>query len=389
MGVLVINFDSVGDAVFQEMAKDREQYPNVANFMGDSFFQGGIKTVFVSNTYPVHTSVSTGKLPKDHGVISNYRMPNKKGERSWAQMAHYITAKTIWDAAKEKNLTTAAFLWPVTCGAKIDYHVPEVHPEKGQSLLVRSLMYGSVFFQLSSIAKYRHDLIAALKGMAQKSSGQPALDNFTTSASCDALKKKKPDLTLVHLLAYDTEFHYGGSECPELLTAKKSLDENLGRLLKNCSPKDTVIVFSDHSQLDVNQNINLNDLYSGAFFDQAGGSAFAIKPAQSILMGMEKEPWFSRYLSKEELKESGYENKALFGIAAKAGFCFTDGIGYKGNHGYPSDYENYHVFYAVKGKNFTKGNTQPWLKKRITDVTAIIAKELELDMDILAEYGVR
>jgi hypothetical protein len=44
---------------------------------------------------------------------------------------------------------------------------------------------------------------------------------------------------------------------------------------------------------------------------------------------------------------------------------------------------NYNVFYAVKGKNFNSGQEMPEqnrLKNHITDVTAIIAKELNLDM---------
>ncbi len=32
----------------------------------------------------------------------------------------------LYDVAKEKGLTTAAFLWPVTAGSKIDYNLAEI-----------------------------------------------------------------------------------------------------------------------------------------------------------------------------------------------------------------------------------------------------------------------
>jgi len=379
VGILVISFDSISDKVFEAMAGDDESYPNVARFKREACYQGGLKTAFVSNTYPVHTTISTGKLPKDHGVISNLLPPNKNGERPWAQMAKDIKAKTIWDAAREKKLSTAAMLWPVTCGAKIDYHMPEVHPEKGQNLLFRSLLYGSVFFLIPALLRHGGKLIKALKGV-----GQPELDDFTTSVTCDLLKRKKPDLTLVHLIAYDILFHFAGSKGKEIGIAKKAMDANLGRLLESWGD-DTVIVFSDHSQLDVNESINLNGIYGDAVFEQVGGSAFVDKATK----GLEGQPWFERFLTKNEMEESGYADKQLIGIAAKPGYIFSESSKYKGAHGYPTDYENYNVFYGVKGKSFLPGQEQNWLKNRITDVTAIVARELDLDMDILEEYGVR
>ena len=377
MGILVISFDAIGDKVFEAMALDSKNYPNIARFKREAYYRGGVKTVFVSNTYPVHTSISTGKLPKEHGVISNLLPPQKNGECPWAQMAKYIKCKTIWDAAREKKLSVAAMLWPVTCGAKIDYHMPEVHVGKGQNILFRSLVYGSVFFQLAALLKHGRKLLDALKGVAQ-GTGLPVLDDFTAAVTCDMLKRKKPDLVLVHLIAYDTMFHLVGSNGKGMETAMKAMDTNLGILLESWGPRDTVIVFSDHSQFNVNENINLNDVYENIAFEQTGGCAFLNKKPE----GLEEQPWFGRYLTKEEMGESGYGDKPVLGLAAKLGYAFTEGKKYKGNHGYPTDYDNYGVFYCVRGKGFQPIYEQSWLKTHISDVTAIIARELNLDMDI-------
>jgi len=375
MGILVISYDAVGDKVFEAMAGDREKYPNAARFRDSAFYRGGVKTVFLSNTYPVHTSIATGRLPKDHGIISNLLPPKQSGERPWAQMAKLIKRKTIWDAAREKNLTTAAMLWPVTNGAKIDYHMPEVHPEKGQSMLLRSLLYGSFFFQTAALLKHGKKLLKALKGIAD-GTALPSLDDFTAAVTRDMLKKRKPDLVLVHLIGYDTMFHFAGAKGTEAIM--KNMDDNLGMLLDSWGD-DTVILFSDHSQLEVIENIDLDAIYGKAVYEQAGGCAFLNSKTDAL----EEQPWFERYLSPDEMDESGYADKPVLGIAAKQGYAFVEGKKYLGNHGYPLDYPNYNVFYGVKGKNFPPDKEQPWLKNRITDVTAIIAKELSLDMDIL------
>jgi len=238
-----------------------------------------------------------------------------------------------------------------------------------------------VFFQIAALLKHGGKLVKALKGIAD-CTGLPVLDDFTAAVSSDLLQSKKPDLALVHLIAYDTLFHFEGSKGAEL--AKKTLDTNLGMLLDSWNG-DTVIVFSDHGQFEVNENIDLDTIYGKIVYEQAGGCAFLDKKPE----GLEEQPWFERYLSKAEMEESGYADKPVIGIAAKMGYAFVAGKKHKGNHGYPVDYENYNVFYGVKGKNFLPNQEQNWLKNHITDITAIIARELNLDMDILKEYGVK
>ena len=381
MGVLVISFDAVGDEAFEIMARDSKNYPNIARFKKEAYYQGGVKTVFVSNTYPAHASIATGKLPKDHGVISNILPPNQNGARPWAQMATCVKTKTVWDAAKEKGLTTAAILWPSTCGAKIDYNMPEVHTEKGQSRFFRGLRYGSLFFQLYAFIKYSGILAKALRKNKLRGIGQPALDTFSTAVTRNLLKGKKADLVLLHLLAYDHLFHLAKPGSKEREDAKKALDANLGRLLE-CSGEYTVIIFGDHSQFNIKENINLNALYKDAVFEQTGGSAFF----REKISGLEKHAWFERYLTNEEMLESGYADKAVFGIAAKPGYCFSESNKYTGNHGYPADYARYNVFYGVRGNGFAPGSIPPGheqtrLKRRLTDITGIIARELNLNMN--------
>lgn len=370
MPLLVISFDGISDTVFEEMAQSG-QFPSISRFKGNSTYVGGVKTVFVSNTYPIHTSVSTGKLPKDHGITSNILQSMGHSNDKWAQLESLIKSKTIWQAAKEKGLKTAAFLWPVTCGAKINYHIPEVHLLKSQNRILSQLKHGSKLFQLKLFLKYRKQL-AKIQNIE---TSQPTLDNFITASVASLLKKKKPSLTLVHLIAYDTICHeVGPNDNDKLYLAKKAMDDNLAKLLRVW--KGDILIFSDHSQLSVNETINLNVLYNSNFV-QMGGCAFG----NNVPLNLENQYFFGRYLTKEEMHESGYAGIFAFGIAAKSGFSFGEKP-VKGDHGYPTTYENYNTFYAINKEIDYKHK----LKNSVLDVTAIIAKELGIDMDILQQY---
>jgi hypothetical protein len=399
MKVLVISFDAVSD---MDVLKMSAFCPNIASFLKNSQLQTGVKTVFVSNTYPVHTTVSTGVIPGKHGIITNVE------NGAWVSDSRRIQAKTIWDAAKEKHLTTAAILWPVTGYAKIKYNLPEIHIRHKQNQLVENLRAGSPSFQLKEFLRHGRKL----NGIAQ-----PGLDDFVTAVSEDVLREKEPDLTLVHLTVYDDAYHHHGLEGHYLLEAAKHLDTNLGRLVAAAGEDTRIILFSDHGQLPVFDIVDPNELLIErkipGDFELCGGSAFYCpqgQEAESSLHSssvfslpddfvsidrlipeqrqlnddLQNKEWFQRYLTRQEMEESGMNRVSTFGIAAKTGWCFGhEGDVYKGNHGYPTDYQDYQVFYAVKEPAFSTQRTGLSVHHEgghITDVTKIIVDSLNLKM---------
>jgi len=346
MAIIVISFDGVGDKEFEKLARDKVNYPNIAKFMEQALYQSGVKSIFVSNTQPAHTTISTGKLPSEHGVISNHPRPNSA---RWAKCSKSIKTKTIWEKVHESGKTTAAIFWPMTCGAHIMWNIP-------------GMCLGSHLLQLRSLIKYGSELIGITPWTTQ-----PYLDNFATAVACDFLRSNEADLTLVHFLAYDAIRHKVGGASEELDLAKKSLDKNLGKILAAASER-VVLICSDHSHLNVKQTIDLAKIYeSKVVYEQCGGSAFF----KSLPENVENYHWFGRFLSQSEMEESGYSEHALCGIAAKVGYAFGS-TPYKSHHGYPVCYDNYKVFYAVRGGSggyFAEHGD-------LRDLRAIILKEL-------------
>ncbi|WP_180270640.1 alkaline phosphatase family protein [Sporanaerobium hydrogeniformans] len=377
--VLVISLDAVSDETFDIL----KEYRHFKTLYRESTLVREVDSLFLSNTYPIHTSVATGTYPYEHGVFSNTKVQPGNNHPDWLCFSQFIKAKTLWQAANEKQLKTAAVMWPVTGGAKeIAYNVPEIMAKPRESQMIVSLRAGSKFLQLKEFLRHKK----VLKGIQQ-----PQLDQFSTLVMCDIIKEKQPDLMLLHLTAYDSLCHQYGKDSKKLKEAYEALDANLGKLLAVIDEETTVIFFSDHGQLNVHQCIQPN-IYlrergiseEEAYIECCGGSAFfhAYNCSEATVVQMKEHlrgtQGFNRFLTTEEMQLCG-RGDLPFGFCAKVGYFYERReIQEKGNHGYPLDYPHYKVFYGVRGKRFEQGKV---LKGgSLLDLTALIAKECELDM---------
>jgi hypothetical protein len=361
--LLVVSFDALGDRVFDRAAS----LPNTAAFLRSAALTRGVSSVFLTNTYPIHASIVTGRLPEEHGLISNTQ-PFPVRHPAWCYRSSDIRTKTLWQAAAEKGLTTAAVLWPVTGGApEIRWNLPEIAIRPTESQLLMNMKYGTRLTQLRLWLKYRH----LMDGISQ-----PALDRFSSACMADILRRHQPDLALMHFTAYDSLCHKHGEDFAVLDKALRVMDEGFGMLLEAAGDQAGVILFSDHGQLPVQKSVLPNNLLvemgllgrdeqgyvpgeSGCFIECCGGSAFVhpgtLKDSSPIRRKLEQSPGFNRWLTGGEMRACGRPE-------LPAGFCALPGYHYeafdsgeKGQHGYPADYGGYGVFYAARGASISQG----------------------------------
>ncbi|MDR0396313.1 MAG: ectonucleotide pyrophosphatase/phosphodiesterase [Oscillospiraceae bacterium] len=386
--LLIVSFDALSSAEWEDI---QPRFPNIAAFAKSASVTLDARSVFPTNTYPVHCSVATGRPPREHGVLGNTE-PFPSLDPRWIVDESAIKAKTIWQAAAEAGLTSAAVLWPCTCGSRyIRWNVPETHIRRGENQILANLRAGGKILQARLMLKYG----GLLDGVRQ-----PALDNFVTACAADILRGKRPDLTMVHLTCYDLIRHHNPYGSPELQTAYASLDRSLGILLEAAGKDTAVIVFSDHAQLDVHTIVIPNDILvgmglmgrgangfepgeSGCFVECCGGSAFFHAGALNdedtarVRAAIAGSEGFGRFLTEEETLESG-RAQLPFGFSAKLGYCYDNvQSGERGNHGYPADMPDYCVFYAVRGEGFKPGARRGG---SLLDVAPIAAGILGIDM---------
>jgi hypothetical protein len=216
----------------------------------------------------------------------------------------------------------------------------------------------------------------------------------------DILRKYKPGLAFVHLTAYDSIRHRYGKDAGEIAAAFEALDRNLAALLAAYGDGD-VIVFSDHSQINVHTVLTPNDALVGAgmllkengeykmgrddcFFECCGGTAFLHKGALSgriveeLREAMERSEGFSRFLTQDEMRGAGYADCA-FGVCAAEGYCYSaHEHGEKANHGYTLDMPDYKVFYMVRGCGAEPG--EEITGGSLLDIAKMVSRRMGLNM---------
>lgn len=386
--LLIVSMDAVGDPYFDQLYAR----PHFARLAQRAAVHRGVSSVFLTNTYPVHTSVATGLVPARHGLINNTRpFPNRHPR--WCYQERHIRAQTLWQAAAQKGLSVAAVMWPVTAGSKtIRYNIPELMAQPGENQVLLNLRHGTKLLQLGAFLRHRRLL---------NGTRQPARDRFATACMADILRKNKPDLALMHLTAYDSLCHENGLDAPVLQTAFDALDENLGLLLDAAGDME-VILFSDHGQLPAERPILPNELLvergylekddtgeykenTGAhcFFECSGGSGF-FHPGRLVAGEVEQVrgqvaelPGFGRFLAAEEMATCGRADLP-FGFAAQPGYAVeAHYIGEKANHGYPADYDGYQVFWLHAGAGAVPGAQTGG---SLLDIAPLAAGILGLDM---------
>ena len=355
--LLLVSFDAVGS---KELSALRD-LPNFSRiFSGGKVFPD-LRTVFISNTYPIHSSIVTGVVPGVHGLISNVMLQPENPKPWWNYDSRLLQVKPIWKKAAEKGLKTAAVMWPVTAYAKeIAWNVPEIMAREGESQIAANLRCGSKFPQILSYILHRK----LLRGIEQ-----PERDRFAAACMLDAIRIMRPDLMLMHLTAYDSLCHEFGRGSDQTVSALRELDTNLG-MLADAAGKDTaVIVFSDHAQLNVHTAFDPNRIAgrmgfltyhedgtaadARAVFQNADGSSFLFnfglveEQIAALKQAVLSDPSVLRLLTEAEMIESGYAEKAVFGICARPGYYFKAHNIEKATHGYPVDYPDYGVFFAV------------------------------------------
>lgn len=360
--VLLVSFDAVGS---DELTILRE-LPNFKRIFANGRIFPNLKTVFISNTYPIHSSIVTGVVPEKHELISNVMLQPQNPNPWWNYDSRLLKTEPIWDTAAKKGLKTAAVMWPVTAYAKnIRWNIPEIAIREGENQIIANLRTGSKLIQIFTYLRH-HKLLRGIE--------QPERDHYATACMQDIICLGHPELMLMHLTAYDTLCHRHGRGSAETTDALRKMDGFLGMLADACGEDTTVIVFSDHAQLNVHTAVDPNRILEflgylkyhengtvsneRAVFQNQDGTSFCfnkdLNPEQLGLVrdAVLADPAVERLLTEEEMRESGFSGKAEFGICAKEGYYFKASNNEKATHGYPTDYPNYDVFFAISKPNF-------------------------------------
>ena len=100
-----------------------------------------LRSIYPTVTYPAHASLITGVYPERHGVVGNEVCSIGTLGAPWNWFRPANKSQSLFTAAKEAGMTTAAVFWPVTGNdPDIDYLVDEYWPQSPDETMREALL---------------------------------------------------------------------------------------------------------------------------------------------------------------------------------------------------------------------------------------------------------
>jgi len=264
--VVMISVDGFPAYLFDD---PKAPIPNVRRLAREGVVAAGMRVVNPSVTWPNHTSLVTGLRPDKHGVLANGILTRHgTGQPVTIEPRHdqadLIHGPTLFDLAHQAGLSTAAINWPCTRNSRsLDDNFPDV-PENVEYTTPR----------------LRQELQAAglLTGEAKnfiKDTSGPERDYIWTEATRLVLDKRRPNLTLLHLLNVDGSHHALGPQSPGGYTAIAYADACIGRVLDaiaaaGMQDQTAVFIVADHGFILTPKALKPNALLRREGFLKAG-----------------------------------------------------------------------------------------------------------------------
>jgi len=236
--VIVISLDG-----FPAYALDDPKLPvpNLRRLMDEGASASRMRAVNPTVTWPNHTTMVTGVLPPEHGLIYNGTAvrtgawPPVKLDFS-IEKQKMVHAVTVYDLAHQAGLTTAQMDWVAINNAPtITWEFPE--RATSNDPLVRE-MIGRGLITASDVDQPPKATILWR-------------DQLWTKAAEYVIREHKPNLLLLHLLSLDSTQHSYGPKTLAAYDGIAFLDSCVGRVLDaiqaaGMQNRTTIIVVSDH-----------------------------------------------------------------------------------------------------------------------------------------------
>lgn len=388
--------------------------PNLQLMKSQGVYADSVRSVFPSVTYAAHSTIITGAQPGKHGIVSNNPFEPEGGSGAWYWYEDAIRVPTLWDAAKEVNLTTAAVIWPVTVGAPIDFNIPVIRPGKNQNATQLSITRENVNppglleeIEANATGKLRAKIF---------NNNYFIMDENISRMGAYLIEEYKPALTAIHFISVDHFAHAEGRNGEKVKQAVGVVDRAVGSIVEavqraGMEENTAFIITGDHGFVNrktrMQPNIWLrkaglmNNIKEGdwkAQFNPAGGSAFlylkdkkdsvTFDKVNEILEAIpEAQKKHFRIVNRSELDQIGADPDVALALTGKDGTVFGSGVEGEeisavksgGSHGFFPDFHEIHTGFIGWGAGFNKKTSIPFMG--LEDISPIISKLLDIPFE--------
>ncbi|HBL42251.1 MAG TPA: alkaline phosphatase family protein, partial [Planctomycetaceae bacterium] len=239
----------------REMLGDRT--PHLRRLANQGFSRP-MGTVLPAVTCSAQSTLLTGLMPRDHGIVANGWYDRDLAEvMFWKQSNRLVQGEKVFETAKRRDpsYTTAKMFWWYNMYAPVDWSVT---PRPGYPADGRK-----VFDSYSQPEGLKDELQSALGVFPLLRFWGPGADiissRWIVDASIKVFQEKKPNLTLVYLPHLDYNLQRLGASNPAIDQDIRDIDQEAGRLIEAGQKAGAeIVVLSEYAITDVSKPVHLN-----------------------------------------------------------------------------------------------------------------------------------
>lgn len=231
--------------------------PNLTALANEGFSRP-MGTVLPAVTCSAQSTLLTGLMPRDHGIVGNGWYFRETAEiRFWLQANQLVKGERFYETAKKRDpqYTTAKMFWWYNMYAPVDFSVTPrpSYPADGRK----------VFDSYSQPAELKDQLQSKLGVFPLFKFWGPTANiessRWITDASLQVMEEHDPSLTLVYLPHLDYNLQRLGVSDPAIKQDIQEIDTEAGRLISAAQKRGAeVVVLSEYAITDVHKPVHLN-----------------------------------------------------------------------------------------------------------------------------------
>jgi len=254
--------------------------------------QRPIETVLPAVTCSVQSTMLTGVLPREHGIVGNgWYFRDLAEVLFWRQSNHLVTAEKVWETAKRRDpsFTCAQMFWWFNMHSSADVAVTPrpLYPADGRKI-------ADIYTEPKEL---RDELNERLGPFPLFDFWGPKAGIVSSAWIADAalhvFDRKAPTLSLVYLPHLDYNLQRLGPDDPRIAEDVRAIDSIVGRIVKHVRAQGTrIVVLSEYGITKVSGAVHVNRTLRDAKLlrvreelgteklDAGGSEAFAVADHQ-------------------------------------------------------------------------------------------------------------
>lgn len=234
--------------------------PNTPNLkrLADEGFARPMGTVLPAVTCSAQSTMLTGSLPREHGIVANgWYFRDLSEVWLWRQSNRLVHGDRIYDEGKRRdpNYTTAKLFWWYNMYANVEWSMTPrpSYPADGRK----------IFDSYSQPAELRDELQAKLGVFPLMKFWGPGADivssRWIADASVEVMQRHHPSLTLVYLPHLDYSMQRLGPNDPKISDEIRLIDAEAGKCIDAARALGAeIIVVSEYAITPVSKPVHIN-----------------------------------------------------------------------------------------------------------------------------------